>query len=139
MQCPKCQQQATDFRTSEGVAVNFCQGCKGLWFEQGELALYCETPTDLPQLDRLLAQAKPTAFHCPKCQQTPLTALPYIEGEELSVEWCASCHGVWVDAGELPKIERLATRFESGLVRAQRALRELQRAGYQVMGTRWQE
>lgn len=138
MQCPKCQQHAADFRTSEGVTVNFCQGCKGLWFERGELALYCETPQDLPHLDTLLAQAQPTAFHCSKCQKALLT-LPYMAGEDLYIEWCPQCHGVWVDAGELPKIERLATRLESGLARAQRAMRELQRAGYQVIGTRWQE
>ena len=136
MQCPKCQSPAADFNTSEGIMVNFCGGCKGLWFDAGELALYCETESDVPQLSTRLAQARLTTFRCPRCPQTSLTELPYLEGEEVLIDWCPSCHGAWLDAGEIRKIETLASRFESHTARLKRAMTELEQAGYTVIGAR---
>lgn len=136
MQCPKCHHAAADFRTSEGITVNFCRGCHGLWFDKGELALYCETESDLPHLDQLLPQAQATSYPCPSCAHTTLVELPYMVGADLQVDWCPHCHGAWLDAAELPKVERLATRLDSHVARLQRAMDELQRAGYSLLGFR---
>lgn len=135
MQCPKCHNAAPDFHTSEGVTLNFCNGCHGLWFDKGELALYCETESDMPHLDDLIAHAQKTTYTCPRpvCAQTALVEVPYMAGEELHVDWCPTCHGAWLDAGELPKAEQLATRFESHIARLQRAISELQQAGYHLI------
>jgi Zn-finger nucleic acid-binding protein len=136
MQCPKCHAAAADFHTSEGVTVNFCRGCSGLWFEKGELALYCETDSDLPHLEQLLPQAQTTAYACPHCASTRLVELPYMAGADLQVDWCPHCQGAWLDARELPKVERLATQFDSHTARLRRTVDELQRAGYNIVGWR---
>lgn len=47
-----------------------------------------------------------SALHCPKCDGT----LIEITFEEVLIDRCNKCHGLWLDAGEL---ERL-TRQESG-------------------------
>lgn len=36
-------------------------------------------------------------MRCPACK-TPLVV---VERESIEVDWCAACHGVWFDAGEL--------------------------------------
>ena len=108
MQCPKCQHPAEDFQTSAGVTVNFCQGCKGLWFDEGEFARYCQTASDLAHLTSRLQEAHPTSFTCPRCVHSLLCELPYQQGGALLIDWCPTCHGVWLDAGELQKIQRLA-------------------------------
>jgi Zn-finger nucleic acid-binding protein len=136
MQCPKCQSSAVDFNTSEGVLVNFCEGCKGLWFDAGELALYCETERDVPHIAALLGKARATAFACPRCLHTRLVELPYMGGEAVLIDWCPACRGAWLDAGELKKVEHLATRFESHTARLKRAVSELAQAGYRVVGVR---
>lgn len=136
MQCPKCQSPAVDFNTSEGVTVNFCSTCKGLWFDAGELALYCETESDVPQLTTRIASARPTAFLCPRCPQTSLAELPYMEGEEVLIDWCPACRGAWLDVGELRNVERLAARYENHIARLKRAVAELEQAGYSVIGMR---
>ena len=130
MQCPKCASEAADFQTSEGVVVNFCPGCLGLWFDQGELALYCETAEDLPHLDALMPQARPTTYACPRCQTSQLVELPYFPEDALLVDWCPGCHGAWLDAKEVIKIEDLAARRENHTVRLRRGVQQLVDAGY---------
>jgi Zn-finger nucleic acid-binding protein len=73
---------------------------------------------------------------CPRCAQASLVELPYMAGEALRVDWCPSCRGAWLDAGELPKVELLATRFESYVSRLQRTISELQQAGYSILHIR---
>jgi hypothetical protein len=51
-------------------------------------------------------QAAPSAISCPKCDGT----LVEITFEEVQIDRCNKCHGVWLDNGEL---ERL-TGQESG-------------------------
>ena len=56
--------------------------------------------------DQQTVAATPPAFQCPKCDGT----LKEINLEEVQIDRCEKCGGVWLDAGEL---ERL-TRRESG-------------------------
>ena len=133
MQCPKCQSNAPDFNTAEGVLLNFCNGCSGLWFDEGELALYCETEHDVPDLDALLSQARATSFACPRCQDERLMELPYFAGEDVLIDWCPACHGAWLDQQELGKIETLATRYENHTERFRRGIAQLEQAGFQII------
>ncbi len=133
MQCPKCASEAPDFNTSDGVVLNFCNGCSGLWFDHGELALYCETESDVPNLRVLIPQAQPTAYACPRGCDTQLVELPYMPGEAVLIDWCPACHGSWLDAKEIMKIEQLATRHESHATRLKRGIRQLEDAGYVVL------
>ena len=134
MQCPKCSGEAADFNTSDGVVVNFCRVCHGIWFDRGELALYCETEHDLPDLDLLLNQARLTPYLCPRCERTQLVEVPYMTGEDVLIDWCPQCRGAWLDAGEITKVEALAARHELHAVRLQRGIRQLEAAGFGVVG-----
>lgn len=136
MQCPKCQGDASDFNTAEGVVVNFCRGCRGLWFDQGELALYCETERDVPDLNTLLQQAHQTPYSCPRCHDRQLQELPYMAGEEVWIDWCPACRGAWLDHGEIGKIECLASRYESHTARLCRGIAQLAEAGFQIISVK---
>ena len=50
-----------------------------------------------------------SALHCPKCDGT----LAVITFENVEIDRCDKCHGVWLDAGEL---ELLTGQEESGLL-----------------------
>src|SRR5262245_18597038 len=56
-----------------------------------------------------------SAIHCPKCGGK-LVQMLY---EDVQVDRCSKCNGIWLDAGEL---ERLTTREESWLTRLWRSL-----------------
>ena len=37
MNCPRCQGAVLDERERDGVVVDVCLGCKGVWLDRGEL------------------------------------------------------------------------------------------------------
>jgi Zn-finger nucleic acid-binding protein len=45
MQCPRCPDQVLDERVREGLTIDTCPGCRGVWLDRGEL-------------ERLLARAR---------------------------------------------------------------------------------
>jgi uncharacterized protein len=93
----------------EGVLIDECPQCKGIWFDQGELeavkdALEPDTnwmEVDLwRQEDRFdLSQSEGL---CPR-DNVRLMSLKYGEAA-IEIETCLKCHGVWLDGGELKKI-----------------------------------
>ena len=133
MNCPKCK--SADFKpidTKEGVTVDFCNGCKGLWFEKGELAFYVETSADLPSKHLNDATTTKTSIGCPQCAGSTLVEMPYSAGQALKIDYCAKCHGVWLDAKELPKLEALARKVEP-VGKIARTIKDLEAKGYQIL------
>jgi len=43
---------------------------------------------------------------CPKCPET----LVMTERQNIEIDYCPSCRGIWLDAGELDKIIQRSTR-----------------------------
>ncbi len=135
MNCPSCA--SSDFsplNTSEGVTIDYCMGCKGIWFEKGELAFYVETTQDLPSLQSSRDSGTDSALSCPQCDGGVMTELPYLTGESLLLDYCGSCAGIWLDAKEIVKLEDLARRVEP-IGKVLRTVQQLEKMGYQVLGT----
>lgn len=133
MNCPKCNGVLSAIESSERVSVDFCQGCKGIWFEAGEVAAYFDLSTDLPDLQIASATRRPTAFQCPRCRAA-LEEVQFSRHDALRVDTCATCRGVWLDGGEVPRVERLAAQVEKPGSRMLRSLRDLRQRGYVVLG-----
>ena len=55
--------------------------------------------------ERARAESEAVALRCPKCDGT----LSEITFEDVQIDRCSSCNGVWLDAGEL---ERLTDKEE---------------------------
>jgi hypothetical protein len=49
------------------------------------------------EAERAAREAEGKALRCPKCDGT----LEEVTYEEVAIDRCTSCHGVWLDAGEL--------------------------------------
>ena len=107
MNCPFCQ-QALLLETVAETEVDRCPGCKGVWLDTGEgEALTC--PVGLNQedlgalLDDTLQEQPPRAepLDCPRCG----TKMWLENFAKSSVEIDRCKCGVWLDAGELEKIQ----------------------------------
>lgn len=134
MKCPKCSTDTLDpFGMIEGVNVDFCGSCKGIWFDQGELAFYTETPVDIPKLDQALAAGRDTGALCPRCAARNLLEVRYRPGADLLLDVCPSCRGVFVDRGELPKIEAMSVEVRGAEAIVQVAA-QLEARGYKILG-----
>lgn len=106
MDCPVCASSMTQENLG-GVTVQACaDGCKGIWFESGELAQLDETNEGVGQAlqDALAAprtnDANRADLTCPKCQISMHHHL--YEGEKgVNIDECDKCGGIFLDSGEL--------------------------------------
>ena len=104
MNCPVCH-AALVVVERESIEVDWCLGCRGLWFDEGELELLAEKsgrrfgPADL---QRNLQHVGTGSRRCPRCRKK--MELVALESEpSMQIDRCAA-HGIWLDRGELGRI-----------------------------------
>ena len=53
MNCPRCETSTLDERDREGVTLDLCRSCRGVWLDRGELEkLIARASADLDELER---------------------------------------------------------------------------------------
>jgi Zn-finger nucleic acid-binding protein len=108
MLCPKDKVEMVQ-HDLEGVLIDECLLCGGIWFDQGELdaakdALEPDTNWIEVELwrDEDRFNLSLSDKECPK-DSNNLVCLKYGDAE-VEVEYCLKCRGIWLDQGELKKI-----------------------------------
>ncbi len=107
MRCPKCDVGLKAVWTDKGVVVDSCEKCKGTWLDGGEIYHFSTDPSRIHwALAQGLRDPHPTRHACPRCRK------PLVEGgllsDELQIDHCPECEGVWLDAEELDSLRVLA-------------------------------
>ncbi len=100
MKCPVCA-DATLHRvlTTQGVEIDRCPACRGVWLERGEIFLFATKARSIAaKLERALADQKPTDRLSPASGE-PMTEIVYPGGPR--IDRCPRSGGLWFDAGEL--------------------------------------
>ena len=133
MKCPKCQGEELHEMHIEGTDVDFCDSCKGIWFDKDEMAFMAELPNDIP-LSNVEDTATQTTSLCPRCEHTTLEEMKFVQANDLLVERCPECRGIWLDKGELPKVERIAARLGDVKSKVLLAGKQLKNKGYEIVG-----
>ena len=109
MKCPACQEPMTaeDFG---GVEVDVCKsGCKGIWFDWHELTRLDENQEGFGDALQAAVDSPRTndedrgRLDCPRCS-SPMHAHRYKRSEEVNVDECYSCGGMFLDSGELQAV-----------------------------------
>lgn len=131
MKCYKCSSEMKR-KALEGVLVDACPACEGIWLDGGELKMQQEG--DRKNVDEILAMAKSEitsekkrlvslSSMCPRCQQDGIVE-KVVAGTALDV--CPSCAGIHFDWSELTKVLRHTDSIGfSGLVdKVRESLRE---------------
>ena len=91
-----------------GVEVDQCPQCRGVWFDEQELArLMAAGPADLEPMvgGRPNPADDERAGRCPRDGRT-LVRMRSARAPRVIVELCPQCHGLWLDGGELAQILR---------------------------------
>lgn len=103
MQCPKCKSQMEPV-LYEGVEVDRCTSCKGLWLDLGEREdlAGAEAASAIDVGDaRVGAAMNPIdRYPCPRCHGG-MVRMVDPKQPHIWYEKCASCGGSFFDAGEL--------------------------------------
>ena len=109
MYCPVCSKQMVG-ENFGGVKVDVCKnGCKGIWFDWFELSKLDESNEGLgAALDEALDQPRAGdegrgKTDCPKCGMK-MQIHKYKKANQVTVDECYSCSGIFLDAGELGAI-----------------------------------
>ena len=108
MKCPACGQEMV--KKNFGVDVDVCEnGCKGIWFDQGELARLDEKNEGIgAALQAALRSPRHNdagrpPLTCPQCS-IPMHAHKFKRAKEVNVDECYQCGAFFLDSGELTEI-----------------------------------
>jgi len=131
MKCPKCQSQDFNPFKHEGVEFDFCSDCHGIWCDRGELASYVETIKDTPEKFHLTSEGTLTEMECPKCEKKSLYEIPYLKAQNLLIDKCSECFGIWLDSKELGRIQQLAVSIDAKS-KLERTISDMQNKGFNI-------
>ena len=92
----------------DGVEIDCCDECHGIWLDEGELELLLEADrdSDLPILKALTDPAAIKAKgkrKCPVCAKKMLLVDIPLD-PVVEIDRCPNNHGLWFDRGELEQI-----------------------------------
>lgn len=111
--CPRCGLSLSR-QTYEGVEVDMCQECWGVWLDKGELEQiaksgeYSFSQEERSALRFLLTPGKPSpeggkTVPCPHCGASMQRAR-YAKSTSIWIDHCVE-HGIWLDAKEIKAIQ----------------------------------
>ena len=118
MKCPNCERELEKVTVSE-VELDVCRtGCGGIWFDRDELFKFDE-PSEGAGCDFLALSdgradrtKRPGPKPCPRCDGEVLVRQFLDHRNQVEIEQCWSCGGIWFDAGELQRLRNQYTTYE---------------------------
>ena len=105
--CPTCRQPLVAFEL-DGIEIDRCVDCGGVWLDAGELEWIAERADARPgALTRALAEAKGDRHgkrRCPRCRRK--LRVIHMEGDNTRIELdrCPVGDGLWLDTGEMQSL-----------------------------------
>jgi len=113
MRCPACKHELVVVER-EGIEVDWCAQCHGIWFDAGELELLAEkVGTHLsPGMIGGVSNSSEARRRCPRGRRKMEKASPE-SNAELLLDRCPR-HGLWFDAGELGVLMRALGKDTAG-------------------------
>lgn len=111
-ECPVCI-TSLNLYSVYGIEIEGCPKCKGMFLDCDELRKLKDKSekgswTTLRWMDDEVeaierANAIPSKRACPKCKEEKLVSTSFGDST-IMIDWCPSCHGVWLDRDEFQEI-----------------------------------
>jgi len=99
MRCPACDEGLRSALTRQGVEVDLCDQCGGVWLDGGEILLLARQPKAVEQrLEAARAGGEASVRRSPRSGQ-PMLSVRYAGGPRIDL--CEQTGGIWCDPGEL--------------------------------------
>ena len=91
----------------------------------------------IPEVEEIQKDAKPTEFECPRCADgTKLEEMKFVQASDLLLDRCPKCKGIWLDKGEMIKVQKIAARIGDLKSKVMLASKHLKEKGYEVLGSK---
>lgn len=134
--CPACTKELTrNTDDLSGLEIDSCFFCHGLWFDYNELRRFFSAPKlynkfRLPQHNfKVKIHDAPAERLCPRCEHSVLKEVTL---DEVVVDECHSCKGIWLDSGE---VCRLIDLYGDGKLKGKSETAKQIRKGHFDQGT----
>jgi len=112
MTCPACK-IPTIVLELEGVEIDYCTQCKGVWLDTGELELLLSEAENVQEIlnSVTLVESKEKALACPICHKH-LDKVEYGVDDKVLLDKCPRNDGIFFDEGELRDVIALGRSEE---------------------------
>ena len=126
MKCPRCSSVLESIEY-DGQIVEVCPDCHGEWLHAGELQKIVEhhdevfTPKEIASLDAVNQEIftaekdDQDELNCPVCGDVRMEHFNYGDTSGIILHKCTECGGIWMDKGELEKVEEVVDGWKSDL------------------------
>ncbi|UCC94185.1 MAG: zf-TFIIB domain-containing protein [Thermoplasmata archaeon] len=88
----------------KAVMVDACPNCNGIWLDKGELRKIIGDRKLADYLTKDIGTKTESPLVCPRCGGL----MDYQHAEDVEVDVCLDCRGVWLDAGELADLQNVS-------------------------------
>lgn len=125
MQCLNCHQRLLNVRESHffsHLVYDVCDCCGGMWLDKGELdKIAAQTPgsVEFCSVESLHEKQRgaPSPYNpfpplCLRCPETTMVKMHFMGESRILLDYCEKCGGIWVDGGELTKINQFIGWFD---------------------------
>lgn len=114
LKCPACTSELSR-QTCElsGLEIDSCFYCRGLWFDGNELRRFFSSPKlynkfRLPEHNfRVKIKNAPKVRKCARCEDQELVEATV---DNVAVDECPACTGIWLDSGEISRLIELVEK-----------------------------
>lgn len=116
MNCLNCKTEMTNYqvaRHTHKLSYDMCDRCGSLWLDAGELDKmvfqvqgsieYCE--------DEKRAELEDSREKCPRCDDSYLEKVRFLEADNIFLHRCRNCGGFWLDGGQLKVVDQELARI----------------------------
>ncbi len=107
VECPKCQVKLNEIDAmlpGKKLMMDACPKSHGIWFDKGELRKVIGDRKLADYLTKDIGTKTESPLICPRCGGF----MDYEHAEDVEVDVCLSCHGVWLDSGELADLQNVS-------------------------------
>jgi Zn-finger nucleic acid-binding protein len=117
MVCPVCKKPMLVLELQQ-IEIDYCQGCGGIWLDEGELELLLE---DKNEKDKLLASFSidpgnsEKRHRCPVCSKK-MNKVFVGNDKNVLIDKCRKGHGIWFDKGELHEVVKMGNTDKNNKV-----------------------
>ena len=92
------------------VTIDICPKCEGVWLDTGELKKLIHNKKLTDYLTKDIGTQSKSKLVCPRCGG--LMDLEF--ADDIEVDVCLTCNGVWLDAGELHELKEKSKKGFKG-------------------------
>ena len=121
MDCPVCKESAMITLELNGVEIDYCTQCEGIWLDAGELEQLlgeAKKSKELINSFKIDSNNDEEARKCPICDKKMQKIIIGSSGPKLLIDKCGKGDGLWFDKGELHDIVEKAQLDENNKIKA---------------------